>query len=252
MKCVMKNLSFSLVAGGAVLLALTGAASAQPHGGGQPRDDRGRDGMWRNGPPRDGERRDGMRRGPRAKGELMRLWRGIDELEKNNAALSKAQAAKVVALVLPVSKRQNLSDAQAQTLSAQLKAILTPDQLAKLEGGRERGPRGRGMRGGENRPGPRGGRGPGQNERGPRDGRAPEQNGRGPRGEGFRGDGPPPRPNAAEFEKTRAFMDALNPFYPPTGYANWKSLPSPLQQGVANRWREGRALLEALSRKSKS
>ena len=49
----------------------------------------------------------------------------------------------------------------------------------------------------------------------------------------------------------RAFFDGLNPFYPPTGYADWKNLPSPVQQDVARRYREGRATLESLSRQSR-
>ena len=229
MKCVMQQKHFLRpLLGGTLLLILALPAFAQPRGGG----------------PRDGMR-DGMRgvpeRGPRAKGELNRIWHDIAALEGSKLALSKAQAAKVVALVVPISKQQTLSDANAKTLATQIEAVLTSAQRAQLNKNRPpRGPRG-------NRPpgGPMGGPPPRDGQGDGRDFGPPPRNGRGPRGDG------PPRLNGADFEKVRPFMDALNPFYPPTGYAKFKSLPADFQKDVAKRYGERRALLEALSKRAK-
>ena len=146
-------------------------------------------------------------------------------------ALSKAQSAKVVALVLPVSKKPALNDAAAKTLADKIDAVLTPAQRAAIDKDRPRGdgPRGDGP--------PRDGEG-----RGPR---------RGPDGEGPRGDGPP-RMNREDFEKVRPFMDALNPFYPPTGYAGFKQLPADFAKDVVKRYGERRALLEKLSKRARA
>ena len=47
------------------------------------------------------------------------------------------------------------------------------------------------------------------------------------------------------------FFANINPFYAPTGYAEWKDLPDRMQEMMDRRYKEGRATLEALSRKSK-
>ena len=219
---------FRPLVGGALLLLLTVPALSQPPG--PPRDGRGlRDGGPGFGGP------GGPRRGPRAKGELMRVWHDIAELEGSKNALSKTQSAKVVALVLPVTKKATLSDADAKTLAGKVEAVLTSAQKTAFEKDRPRSDRPRGARGerppGDRPPGDGGGRGPG---------------GRGPGGpEG-------PRPSREDFEKVRPFMDALNPFYAPTGYASFKSLPADFQQDVIKRYKERRALLETLSRRAKA
>ena len=247
---VMQKIPF-FVLGGVLLLTAATTVYAQPRGGHDgppggefPRDGRGPDG---NGP----------RRGPRAAHRLMGLWHELAAMENGKAPLSSAQAGKIVALVLPVSKKSTLSDADSKTLADKIEAVLTDAQRAQLRD--QRPPRdgnGPPPRDGDGPP-PRDGRGPrdggprGDGPPPPRDGNGPPRDGRGPRDGGPRGDGPPPRPGDANFEKTRAFMDALNPFYPPTGYASWKGLPTDFQKDVAKRYGERRALLEALSRKAK-
>jgi hypothetical protein len=53
-------------------------------------------------------------------------------------------------------------------------------------------------------------------------------------------------------QQMRSFMENLNPFYAPTGYSQWNSLPQRMQQRLAERYKDDRATLEALSRKSRS
>ena len=245
--------------GGALLLVLALPVGAQPGNRGP----RGRG----DGPPRDG--RGGPNRGPRAKGELNRIWHDIADLEGTRLALDKAQAAKVVALVLPVSKNSALSDAAAKTLADKIGAVLTAAQNTEINQDRPRDGRG-GPRPDGDGPPPRDGRGgprpDGDGPPPPRDGRGgprpdgdgdgpPPRDGRdGPRdgdGRGPRGDGPPPRMDRADFEKVRPFMDALNPFYPPTGYDGFKALPTEFAKDVAKRYGERRALLETLSNRAK-
>ncbi len=216
--------------GGALLLTLTAPIMAQPGQGGPP------DGMRR-----------GPQRGPRAKGELNRVWHDIADLEGSKLALNKAQAAKVVALVLPISKKPTLSDANAKTLGDKIEGVLTAAQKAQIDkdhprgmrGGRDGRPDGPPPRDGKGGPPPRDGDG-----RGPRGEGPPRNGGRGPRGDGT-------RMNLEDFEKVRPFMDALNPFYPPTGYASFKSLPADFAKDVAKRYGERRTLLETLSKRAK-
>ena len=214
------SLLYSL-AGGALLLATVTPALAQPGRGDPP------NGM-RRGPGF------GPERGPRAKGELNRVWHDIADLEGSKFALNKAQAAKVVALVLPVSKQKTLSDANAKTLGDKIEAVLTAAQKSQIARDHPRGRRGDGE-GHPDGPPPRDG-----NDGPPRD-----REGNGPRGDG------PPRMNREDFEKVRPFMDALNPFYPPTGYAKFKSLPADFAKEMAKRYGERRTLLETLSKRAK-
>ena len=207
-----KHLLRSLL-GGALLLTLNAPVIAQPGWGGPP------DGMA-----------GGPKRGPRAKGELNRVWHDIADLEGTKLALNKAQSAKIVALVLPASKQKTLSDANAKTLADKIEAVLTVAQKTAMNKDHPRGRRG----------GPGGFGGPG----GP-----PPGEGRGPRGDGPRGDGP--RRNREDFEKVRPFMDALNPFYAPTGYAGFKALPAEFAKDVVKRYSERRMLLEKLSKRAK-
>lgn len=135
--------------------------------------------------------------------ELNRAWHDIADLEGGKLALSKAQSAKVVALVMSVSKQSALGDAEAQSLADNIEAVLTPAQRAEID--KDRPP----------------------------------------------GDGPP-RINRADFEKVRPFMDALNPFYPPTGYAGFEGLPAEFAKDIAKHYGERRALLDNLSKRAKA
>jgi hypothetical protein len=197
----------------------------------------------------------GMRGGMRGKRELTRLWRGIDRLEHSSTPLSKGQAKKVVAVVVPWSKRPQMTEDDSKKVEAQLTAILTSDQKNALEqgrGGRDgfggpRGPRPEGRdRGGDGpdggpdgRPGGRrgggqGGFGGGRDQGGPGGGRG--QGGMDPQ----------------KMQQMRSFMEKFNPFYAPTGYSQWKSLPERIQERMADRYKDDRAILEALSKKSRS
>jgi len=48
----------------------------------------------------------------------------------------------------------------------------------------------------------------------------------------------------------RALMERLNPFYSPTGYKEFQTMPMRMRQGVVRRYQESRATLIALSRKA--
>lgn len=230
--------------GAAILLgcALEIRAQEPPRG---PRDEFRPRGEPDGGPPDDF----GPGRGPRRPNEKMRLghlWRDIARLENAPRALSKTQAAQFVALVLPWSKKPQMSENDAQILHQKIEAVLTSAQNSELEKGPFRRPPHD-----ENRP-PRdfGDGGPPPREDSPHGerGRPPHRD--------F--DGPPPRGGPPEMrglsraqrQIVRDWMETTHPFYAPTGYAAWKKLPSDLAQDSARRYRENRATLEALSRKS--
>ncbi len=198
----------------------------------------------------------GMRGRDDARFRLGGLWRGIGALENSETPLSKAQAAQIVALMRPWNNRAQMSEADAQKLDGQLRALLTQSQKTALENRRfaarpERGPRERGFEGRRFERGPRGDgpRGDGPRDGGRRDGGPPERGRRdgGPRGEG-RGAGFDPQ----KMETMRAQLANLNPFYAPTGLKEWKTLPPPVQQRLVDRYKDSRGILEALSRKSRS
>lgn len=231
---------------------------AQGPGGRPPRDDFGpRQGGMRG----DGMRQGGMRR-ERGKMQLNRMWRGLGRLEGSKHPLSKAQAQKIVGLVIPWSKKPQMTDAQAQTLHQKLEVALTSAQKNDLDDGPPRDGRG----GGQARPAgapPRGERPPGGFGGGfdgpPRGGRGGDDRGRG-RGdrEGGRGDGEGGRGGGmrnmsdSDRQVMRTWMDNSNPFFAPTGTATWKNLPAAAQPRIARRYKESRATLEAISRKAKS
>lgn len=88
-------------------------------------------------------------------------------------------------------------------------------------------------------------------------GRVETPRGDGRRGDGPRGDGPRGEGRGAGFDPRsmaamRAQLANQNPFYAPTGLKEWKTLPQPVQQRLVDRYKDNRATLEALSRKSRS
>lgn len=200
------------------------------------------------------------------------MWRGIDRLEASGAPLSKAQSRRVVSLVLPWSKRPQMTEVEAGKLRQSLRAVLTSAQQNALD----EGPRGPGRRPAPPEGPPRdGGRFDGPPpENGPR-GRAPRRSpedgvsgprrgpsgrgpgGRGQRSDGQRGGGPFGRGaggsqlSEAQRQIVRAWMENSNPFYAPTGTENWKLLPAGFQKDVARRYGRNRATLEAISGRSR-
>ncbi|HEX8464259.1 MAG TPA: hypothetical protein VF627_06525 [Abditibacterium sp.] len=170
---------------------------------------------------------------PSATRRLQRLWHDLDHLQEAGQPISKAQAGKIVALVRPWTTKPTLGETNAQKLHDQIEAVLTTAQREEVGGPPRFGPPGFGPQG----------RGPGDD--GPGGGRRRRRPDFEPGGAGF---GPP---TEAQRTTGRAFIEALNPFYPPTGYSSWQKLPAPLQQDVARHYRENRATLEALSRQAK-
>lgn len=269
----MKKITLLALCAGSWVLPVVSSAVAQGRGPADDRFDGGpprREPRFGDGPGFGGRRGPGGPAGGKEKGELRRLWRGIDRLEESSSPLSKAQSKRVVALVLPWSKRPQMTEAEAGKLNQSLLAVLIRAQRNTLDDG----PRGMGRRPGPPaglpREGPprEGGRfdGPppenGPREREPRGGGPEDGPRRGPGGRGQRGDGPfgggpfgrgagGEQLSSAQRQTVRAWMQNSNPFYAPTGTATWKSLPVEFQKDVARRYGRNRATLEAISRRSR-
>jgi hypothetical protein len=195
------------------------------------------------GPGRGGR---GMRRGAK-----MRLPRQIESMSELKGAqqLSKAQAKRLVLLVRPWQSRPSMTETQAQSLSKQIAAVLTPAQKAELqkmrrdrggrggwggrEGGREGGPRGEAQPGG-GRPGggrPGGGRPGGGRPGGPGGGR--------------------PRGNMREtMQKMEGFFQTFNPFYAPSKYSQLRLVPERMRKGWTRRHQEFTQTMASLSRRA--
>ncbi|MDF2439200.1 MAG: hypothetical protein JWN98_184, partial [Abditibacteriota bacterium] len=203
------------------------------------------------------DQRGGM--GPRrniGKARLGVLWHGLWQLEGSAAPLSEAQAKRMVNLVRPWSNKPSMTESQAKSLTASLNAVLTASQRNVVGDLNEPGPRGRGGFGPP--PGRGDGPPPGHFDDGPpRNGsqgdrsRGDRPRGDRPRGDGPRGDRPRPgRPTPAQAKAMGALMERLNPFYSPTGYKEFKTMPLRMRQGLVRRYQESRATLIALSRKA--
>ena len=211
------------------LLLLLGASSslafAQPMPPDAPPSDDGPDGHRPPPPDGDGRGDHGPPRGHHRggpKGRLDRDWHEVERLERGPDELSKAQAQSLVALVKPWSVRPTMSDTQAHELSQSIEGVL--------------------------------GKGQGVDAHPPRDDFGPpppREGGRPPReGDGF---GPPPSHDGGHphqhGERTPP-PPPFNPFYAPTGRADWQTLPSPMQQLLSRRYHENRVTLERLSRRA--
>jgi hypothetical protein len=185
------------------------------------------------------------------------LWGGISELRTGSSALSNTQAKRIMDLLRPWLNRHKMSGDEASRLDAQLRAVLTGAQESQLEAGQPRF--GRGFQRGD---GAREGRsfdGPGRNGglgrdsgREARGGPSGRGKGRGENGGGFGRDGRSAGGgDPQKREQMRAFFENYNPFYSPTGYVEWKTLPAPMQERIMRNYKAGRATLEALSRQSR-
>ena len=163
-----------------------------------------------------------------SKRQLQMLWNGVWRIEGSMAPLSASQAKRLVAAVRPWSSKSSMTEAQAKSLVSTLNGVLTSTQRSVVGDLNSDGPGGRDMGG----PPPDGMGGP------PPDGNGP------PPG-GGRGDGPPGMNTAA-----MKMMATMNPFYAPTGYSTFKSLPQRMQTQLLHRYQESRATLIALSRKA--
>jgi hypothetical protein len=172
-----------------------------------------------------------------SKMHLNRLWRGIGQLEKGKGALNKAQARKVVALVRPWSNKPTMSDNEATNLTVQLSNVLTVAQKNQLKSMAEQ--RRSRMGDGNRRPGgPRANWPRGEGQGGDR--RNGEGRG-GPRGGGF---------DPQRMRQMMGFFRTMNPFYAPTGYKEYKSMPERMQKGMLRRYQTSRAILVGLSKKA--
>jgi hypothetical protein len=210
---------------------LSGAASAQPPGGGQ----------W--GGPGNGQwgggRMAGLRDNPKMR--LNRLIRNIGALEEGQkATLTKAQAARIVAAINPWRKRATMSDANAQSLYTKIEAVLTSAQKTQMASMRP----GRGNR---NLGGP-GGR-DSRREGGPRGDRGEDRGRRGGWGGGSGGPGGPP--SAQNLAQMQAFLKSYNPLYSPTSYKAVNALPERMRESMKRRYQDQQQILTALTRKAK-
>lgn len=159
-----------------------------------------------------------------SKRQLGALWNGMWRIEGSMTPLSKAQAKRIVATVRPWSGKNSMTEAQAKSVISSLNGVLTPAQKSVVGDLDKDGPR--------------------------RDGPPPGRRGDGPPPRGRRGDGPrddgPPRMD----ENATQMMATLNPFYAPTGYDTFKTLPPRMQTNLLHRYQEVRATLISLSRKA--
>lgn len=185
----------------------------------------------------------GLRR-DNSKARLEGVLMGVGSLERGGKTpLSKDQARKMVALISGWKKKSHMSDAEAQSLSGKLSAVLTSAQKNAIQQARpqnrrgdRRGPDGRGD-GGRPNGGRRGGFGGGM----------------GRMGGGFGGDGPTPEQRQQMQKRMQAlqnFMKTYNPFYPPTKYKEVNSAPERMRQGMTRRYEMTMALLSQLSKKA--
>lgn len=131
------------------------------------------------GPP--GMGRGGMMMSPefRDKFQLMRLQRGITQLNaKPETALTAAQAKKILAVLVPLRSKAKLSSEEAKTAVAKIQRVFTLAQVDAMSQMRPGGQR-QGM---GQRPGVNGGgnMGPGQNRQMGPGGQRPAMNGAGP------------------------------------------------------------------------
>lgn len=174
--------------------------------------------------------RGGMNRSP--KGRLTGLLRSIEELEKGRTkALSKAQAKTVVGVVAAWKAKPRMSDAEAKMVYTKLNGTLTTTQKNELDKIAAKNRRGFGgdRAGGGGRGGPGGG-GPG-------------------------GGGAPNPQQMAEMrsrmKRMEGFFKTYNPLYPPTKYAEFKSMPDRMQDRFTKGYQARMSMVSKLAAKAK-
>jgi len=163
----------------------------------------------------------GRRNSP--KGRLSGVLRGIGELEKGKAPLTKAQAKQVVGVVMPWTKKPKMTEAEAKAVYMKLNAVLTTKQKNELDKQTALRRRTAGDREG----GPGGGAGGG----------APD----------------PQRMQQMrqQMQKMQGFFKTYNPFYPVTAYKEIKNLPERFSERMVKGYRDRQALLAKLAQKAK-
>ncbi len=170
-----------------------------------------------------GGRGGGMQNTP--KWRLSRLIRGITSLEKDKKApLTKDQAKRIATAIKPWRTRKTMSDDQAKGLYMSVNGVLTSKQKNELDRSAAKNRR----FGGERPEGRRGGFG------------------------GPGGGAPDParmKQMRAMMEKMRGFRKTMNPFFPPTGYAELKDAPDRWRQGMMRRYQTQNAALTAIAKK---
>ena len=164
----------------------------------------------------------GMRNSP--KGRIGRLMMGIGMLEaEKKAPLSATQAKTIVLAIKPWQAKKTMTDDQAKALYMSINGALTTKQKNELDKESAKNRRfGPGREGGDR---PRGG------------------------GGGQMPDASKMAEMRARMQKMTGFFKTYNPFYPPSSYAEFKSAPERMQEGMTKRYQRQTQLLQALAKK---
>jgi hypothetical protein len=172
----------------------------------------------------------GDRRAQTPKRRLTRLLQNIEELEKaKKAPLTKPQAKTIVTVLSPWKAKTKMSDDEAKAIYGKVNGALTTKQKNEIDkiAALARRTGGGGNWGGG---GGQGGQGGGQG-------------------------GPPDAARMAEMrqrmQKMQGFMKTYNPFYPPTKYAEFKSIPERMQERMTKSYQARISLLSKLAAKAK-
>ena len=186
-----------------------------------------------------GGRGGGMSRSP--KGRLSGLLRGLEDLEKGKTkALTKAQAKTIVGVVNAWKGKPKMSDSEAKTVYGKLNGTLTSTQKNELDKIAAKNRRGFG---GDRGSGGAGGRGGGFG--------GPGGGGPGGAGAGGGNGAPNPQQMAAMRKRMEGFFKTYNPFYPPTKYAEFKSMPDRMQVRFSKGYQARMSLVSKLAAKAK-
>jgi len=172
-----------------------------------------------------------------AKSRLSRVMRGIGALEQGKKmALNKAQAKQVVAIITPWQRKPHMSEAEAKTVYMKINKVLTTKQKNELDKIAAKNRRFGGERNSGNGDRPRGGGGWG----------------------GMGGIGGGGAPDAAQMKQMRArmaamrgFTQTMNPFYPPSKYAELQKAPERMREGMTRRYASQQKMIAQLRAKAR-